>query len=93
MGIIQTKILEWVASPLDLPNPGMEPASLTSPALEGRFFTWKASCEADVFRVKTRNSGSRGTQVAEKVGMWHRIGGYQKKKKKILRSKYPPSYF
>ena len=26
-------------SPWDLPNPGIEPASLASPALAGRFFT------------------------------------------------------
>ena len=31
MGILQAKILEWVASPGDLPNPGIEPGS---PALQ-----------------------------------------------------------
>ena len=38
MGILQARILEWVAipSPGDLPNPGMEPKS---PALAGGFFT------------------------------------------------------
>ena len=37
-GILQAKILEWVAvpSPGDLPKPGVEPGSL---ALAGRFFT------------------------------------------------------
>ena len=30
----------------DLPNPGIEPVSLTSPALAGRFFTTSASWEA-----------------------------------------------
>ena len=30
----------------DLPNPGMKPASLTSPALTGRFFTISTSLEA-----------------------------------------------
>ena len=37
-GILQTKILEWVAisSPEDLPDPGIEPMS---PALAGSFFT------------------------------------------------------
>ena len=31
MGILQARILEWVAFPLlgDLPNPGIEPASLS----------------------------------------------------------------
>ena len=33
-------------SPEDLPNPGMEPASLVSPALAGRFFTTSATWEA-----------------------------------------------
>ena len=40
-GISQSRILEWVAisSPRDLPDPGMEFASLASPALAGGFFT------------------------------------------------------
>ena len=41
-GILQARILEWIAmpfpSPGDLPDPGVEPTSLTSPALAGRFF-------------------------------------------------------
>ena len=32
--------------PGDVPNPGTEPSSLTSPALAGRFFTTNAICEA-----------------------------------------------
>ena len=46
-GILQARILEWVAFPLpgDLPDPGIELVSPTSPALAGRFFTnaptWK----------------------------------------------------
>ena len=32
--------------PGDLPDPGMEPTSLTSPALAGRFFTTRATWEA-----------------------------------------------
>ena len=37
----RTRILEWVAisSPGDLPDPGIEPMSLASPALAGGFFT------------------------------------------------------
>ena len=40
-GILQARILEWVAfpPPEDLPDPGIELASLTSPALAGGFFT------------------------------------------------------
>ena len=33
-------------SPGDLPNPGIEPVSLVSPALAGRFFTTSATWEA-----------------------------------------------
>ena len=40
-GIFQARILEWVAVSFsrDLPNPEIEPASVESPALAGRFFT------------------------------------------------------
>ena len=40
-GILQARILEWVAMPFSraLPNPGIKPVSLTSSALAGRFFT------------------------------------------------------
>jgi len=40
-GILQARILEWVAisSSRDLSDPGIEPGSLSSPALAGRFFT------------------------------------------------------
>ena len=40
-GILQARILEWVSfpSPGDLPDPGLEPVSLASPALAGGFFT------------------------------------------------------
>ena len=40
-GVLQTSILEWVTMPSsrDLPNPRIEPTSLMSPALTGRFFT------------------------------------------------------
>ena len=39
-GISQARILEWVVISFsrDLPNPGIEPASLESPVLEGGFF-------------------------------------------------------
>ena len=40
-GILKMWILEWVAMPSsrDLPDPGVEPMSLMSPALAGGFFT------------------------------------------------------
>ena len=47
-GILQARILEWVAMSLpgDLPHPGMEPTSLMSPALAGGFFTTGDTWEA-----------------------------------------------
>ena len=57
-GILQAKILEWVAmhSSRNFPNPGIEPSFLTSPALAGRFFTTRATWEApeaDVYQSNT----------------------------------------
>ena len=49
-GILQTRILEWLPCPPpgNLPNPGIKPPSLMSPALAGKFFTssvtWEAQC-------------------------------------------------
>ena len=45
-GILQARILEWVAYPFsrDLPNPGIEPRS---PAISGRFFTNWATREGN----------------------------------------------
>ena len=49
-GILQARILGWggVPSPLpgNLPDPGIEPTSLKSPALAGGFFTTSATWEA-----------------------------------------------
>ena len=47
-GILQTRILEWVVCPPpgDLPNPGIQPAHLLSPALPGGFFTTSSTQEA-----------------------------------------------
>ena len=46
MAILQARMLEWVAMPSsrDLPNPGIEPVSLMSPALAGGLFTTRATC-------------------------------------------------
>ena len=46
-GILQARIIAWLCpSPGDLPNPGIEPASLKSPALAGRLFITRATWEA-----------------------------------------------
>ena len=49
-GIIQARILEWVAMPSsrDLPDPGIELVSLMSPALAGGFFTTSTTWHATV---------------------------------------------
>ena len=39
----------WCPPPGDLPNPGIKPTSLMSPALAGRFFTTSATWEALVY--------------------------------------------
>ena len=46
--ILSARILEWVAMPSppgDLPDPGIKPMSLRSPALADRFFTTSATWE------------------------------------------------
>jgi len=47
-GILQARILEWVACPPpgDLPDPGLEPVSLPSPVLVDVFFTTSTTWEA-----------------------------------------------
>ena len=49
-GILQARILEWTAVSFsgDLPNPGIESASLMSPTLAGSFFTTGATWGAHV---------------------------------------------
>ena len=49
-GILHARILEWVAMPPpgDLPDPGIEPVSLMSPALAGRFFNTSTIWEAQL---------------------------------------------
>ena len=50
-GILHARILEWVAvsSSSDLPDPGIEPEFLSSPALAGGFFTTTAMWEAPIY--------------------------------------------
>ena len=65
-GILQAKILEWVAfpSPGDLPNPEIEPRSLLSPALAGGFFTTSATWEALIcFMRYQKESNSQSQKV------------------------------
>ena len=74
MGIFQARILEWVAvaSPGDLPNPGIETTSLSSPALAGGFFTTSATwteCRKKLEAVVTgRRGGDGDAGVVEAAG-------------------------
>ena len=45
--------------PGDLPDPGIKPASLMSPALAGGFFTTSAAWEALISQARVRHSGSK----------------------------------
>ena len=46
--IFQARLLEWLPlpNPGDIPDSGIEPTSLVSPALAGRFFTTSTIWEA-----------------------------------------------
>ena len=56
-GFSRQRILEWVAMPFsrDLPNPGIEPKFLMSPALAGGFFTTSTIWEAWYFYIHGLN--------------------------------------
>ena len=60
-GIFQARELEWVACcpPGDLPDSGMEPAFLMSPALASRFFTTSSIWEAHIINIKYNNLKNR----------------------------------
>ena len=54
-GILQAGKLEWVVtSPGDLPDPGIKPVSLPSPALAGGFFTTSATWEDFIYVTKSQ---------------------------------------
>ena len=54
-GILQARVLEWVAMPSsrdsNLPNSGIKPASLMSPAFAGGFFTTRTTWEAQELSI------------------------------------------
>ena len=56
-GILQARILEWVAGPPpgDLPNQGIKPKSLKPPALAVGFITDIATCDRDGRGFRRRN--------------------------------------
>ena len=58
MGFSRKEYWSWLPhpSPGDLPNPGIEPVFLTSPALAGGFFTTSATWEALFMATVSINS-------------------------------------
>ena len=74
-GILQARILEWVAMPppWDHPGPGIEPVSLMPPALAGRYFTTSATREVPMFfPVHVHNEGDRERKRDRKEGRGER---------------------
>jgi len=59
------------SSPGDLRNPGIEPASLTSPALAGRFFTTSA-----IWKAQTNNNAAAAAKSLQSCPtLWDPIDG------------------
>ena len=71
--IFQARILEWLPFPTpgDLPDSGMEPVSLSSPALAGGFFTTeppgKPSVQVGPIKLQGPYKREAGGQRGEKV--------------------------
>ena len=73
-GILQARILEWVAMPFSrrLPNLGIKSVSLMPPALAGRFFTTSTTWESQghlhyLMLVKTEDRRKRWMTEDEMV--------------------------
>ena len=83
-GILHARILEWVAiSSRDLPDPGIEPESLASPALAGGFFTTSATWEAPIY-MKVMSNMQR-TDSFEKTLMLGKIKGRRRRERQRMR--------
>ena len=67
----------YIYSPGDLPNPGIEPMSLMSPALAGRLFTTSTTWAAHA--LITRSINSQKQQLEQKAAQTLRrsMGGTQ----------------
>ena len=68
-GILQARYWSGLlcSSPGDLPDPGMEPTSLLSPALAGRFFTTRATREAPQIIILGSNQDSKDSSMYNSV--------------------------
>ena len=72
-GILQARILEWVAIPPpgDLPDPGIEPISLMSPALAGSFFTTSTTWEGGLLACSVFYSGEGNGNPLQYAASFH----------------------
>ena len=68
-GILQARYWSGLLCPPpgDLPDPGMEPMSLLSPALAGRFFTTRATREAPQMIILGSNQESKHSSMHNSV--------------------------
>ena len=97
-GILQTRIQEWVAMPPpgNLPDPGVEPTSLLSPALAGRVFTTGTTWEAPWgwFRATEIQLGTPGLSAGclppLHVGPGFARGGSAHSRAQASRTQFPP---
>ena len=72
-GILQARILEWVAipPPRDLPDPGIKRISLMSPALAGRFFTTSTTWEGGLLACSVFYSGEGNSNPLQYAASLH----------------------
>ena len=72
-GLLRQEYWNGLSCPLpgDLPNPGIKPASLMSPALAGRLFTSSATWEAQGLVSHVKNFGSCSTGRLSTVLLSH----------------------
>ena len=55
-------------SPENLPDPGIEPISLASPALVGGFFTTELPGQDDKMQLITQEASGTGSHISEHLG-------------------------
>ena len=72
------RILEWaaIAFSRDLAYPGIEPASPTSPALAGGFFTTSATCKALILEWVAMSSSRGSPQQRDRTQVSHITGRF-----------------
>ena len=73
MGFSRQEYWSGLPCPLqgDLPDPGIEPMSLISPTLAGRFFTTSATWEAHSEHLREVNATLGDQTINDKVKQWY----------------------